>query len=89
MTTCRAGTYMKYFEFFDNVTIKIKDFSKEWKESHPEIINLFDRISEHLPTWSLLHGNNVPTSILYIDKTLDLIISDPIGQNIVKSIFAW
>ena len=86
------GWFDKYFSLTNVDEVGIKDLTIHWKEHPPKLVEVFQRISECLPDWSILRGENIPAPILFIDEAnlmRDLERSDENGQEIIKSIFTW
>lgn len=72
--------------------IKSKYCTAEWVKSPPALVDLLEALAKEFPEWTLLHGENIPVPILYKDKVnllRDLVINNPEGQKVVKSIFMW
>ena len=58
------------------------ELNVEWNHYPPKLTDLLNRISNSLPSWSLLRGTNISLSILYIDEAnllRELVIKDVNG----------
>ena len=68
------------------------ELNVEWNHYPPKLTDLLNRISNSLPSWSLLRGTNIPLPILYIDEAnllWELVIKDVNGQKILKALLNW
>ena len=81
-----------YQRILTRFSIQSDYFRAEWEKSPPDLADLLEAMAKELPEWTWLHGFNIPVPILYIDEAnllRDLVINDPGGQKVLKSIFMW
>ena len=79
-----------YKRILTRFSITSKCFTAEWLKSSPALVDLLEVLAKELPEWSLLHGENIPVPVLYIDKVNllhDLVINNPEGQKVLKCIY--
>jgi len=88
-----CGWYETLFNVCRDVcSFESKYFGMKWKQTAPSLVDLLEGMSKALPDWTWFRGYQIPVPILFIDEAnllRELVINNPDGQKILKTIFMW
>lgn len=96
ITFCQCSEFCGGFHelvMYEKFSVKVEasnlniKWSLQWND-YPAKLTDLDKISDVLPSWSILHGENILLPVLYINEAnmlCELVVRDVDGQEVLKA----